>query len=147
MVHASRVPCADAHGWAGQQITHDKSTTCCSFPLTKWRRSSQFEMGITRAPNAQGIFQQLPPAPPYYPIPRGKNHTRSNIWGFTVGWHECCGPAGGVGCSVIALDAFESKVKKFTILRLQPISFIFCLPGAACLMWLRLCIVGLALLV
>ena len=27
----------------------------------------------------------LPPAPPYYPFPRGKIHTRCNIWSFTVG--------------------------------------------------------------
>ena len=33
----------------------------------------------------QGKFQLLPPAPPYYPIPRGNFHTRGNIWSFTVG--------------------------------------------------------------
>ena len=33
----------------------------------------------------QGKFQLLPPAPPYYPFPRGKIHTRGNIWSFTVG--------------------------------------------------------------
>jgi len=27
----------------------------------------------------------LPPAPPYYNFPRGKFHTRGNIWSFTVG--------------------------------------------------------------
>ena len=34
---------------------------------------------------AQGKSQLLPPAPPYYPFPRGKIHTRGNIWSFTVG--------------------------------------------------------------
>ena len=49
-----------------------------------------------------GTFQLLPPAPPYYSFPRGKNHTRGNIWSFTVGWHECCDPTGGAGalCNV-----------------------------------------------
>ena len=46
---------------------------------------------------AQGKLQLLPPAPPYYPCPSGKIHNRVNIWSFTVGWHECCDPAGGVG--------------------------------------------------
>ena len=32
-----------------------------------------------------GKIQLLPPAPPYYPFPRGKIHTRGNIWSFTVG--------------------------------------------------------------
>ena len=32
----------------------------------------------------QGKFQLLPPAPPYYPFLRGKNHTRVNVWSFTV---------------------------------------------------------------
>ena len=27
----------------------------------------------------------VPPAPPYFPFPRGKPHTRGNIWSFTVG--------------------------------------------------------------
>ena len=50
----------------------------------------------------QGKFQLLPPAPPYYPFPRGNIHTRGNIRSFTVGWHECCDPTGGVGvlCNV-----------------------------------------------
>ena len=34
---------------------------------------------------AQGKCQLLHPAPPYYPFPRGKFHTRSNIWSLTVG--------------------------------------------------------------
>ena len=50
----------------------------------------------------QGKFQLLPPAPPYYPFPRGKIHTRGNIWGFTVVWHECCDPAAGVGADMNA---------------------------------------------
>ena len=29
--------------------------------------------------------QLLPPAAPYYPIPTGNIHTRSNTWSFTVG--------------------------------------------------------------
>ena len=29
--------------------------------------------------------QLLHPATPYYPFPRGKFHTRGNIWGFTMG--------------------------------------------------------------
>ena len=33
----------------------------------------------------QGKFQLLHPATPYYPFPRGKFHTRGNIWSFTVG--------------------------------------------------------------
>ena len=33
----------------------------------------------------QGKSQLLPPAPPYYPFPRGKFHTRGNIWSFTAG--------------------------------------------------------------
>ena len=45
----------------------------------------------------QDQFQLLHPAPPYQPFPRGKRHTRGNIWSFTVGWHECCNPTGGVG--------------------------------------------------
>ena len=32
-----------------------------------------------------GKYQLLPPAPPYYPFPRGNIHTRGNIWSFTVG--------------------------------------------------------------
>ena len=36
-------------------------------------------------PRRQGTFQLLHPAPPYYPISRGKIHTRGNIWGFAVG--------------------------------------------------------------
>ena len=32
----------------------------------------------------QGKFQPCP-APPYYPVPRGKIHTRGNAWSFTVG--------------------------------------------------------------
>ena len=37
------------------------------------------------AGDIQGKFQLLSPAPPYYPFPRGKAHTRGNIWSFTVG--------------------------------------------------------------
>ena len=37
------------------------------------------------------------PATPYYPSPRGKFHTRGNIWSFAVGRHECCDPAGVAG--------------------------------------------------
>ena len=33
---------------------------------------------------AQGKFQLLPPAPPNQPIPRGKIHTRGNLWSFTL---------------------------------------------------------------
>ena len=44
-----------------------------------------------------GKFQLLPPAPPYYPFPRGNTHTRGNIWSFTVEWHEYCDPTGGAG--------------------------------------------------
>ena len=33
----------------------------------------------------QGKSQLLPPAPPYYPFPRGKVHTRGSLWSFTVG--------------------------------------------------------------
>ena len=33
----------------------------------------------------QGKFQLLPSEPPYYPSPRGKSHTRGNIWSLTVG--------------------------------------------------------------
>ena len=33
----------------------------------------------------QGKCQLLHPATPYYPFPRGKFHTRGNIWSFTVG--------------------------------------------------------------
>ena len=33
----------------------------------------------------QGKSQLLHPATPYYPFPRVKNHTRGNIWSFTVG--------------------------------------------------------------
>ena len=33
----------------------------------------------------QGEFQLLPPAPPYYPLPRGKIHPKGYIWSFTVG--------------------------------------------------------------
>ena len=33
----------------------------------------------------QGQFQLLPPAPPYYPFPREKLHTRGTIWSFTAG--------------------------------------------------------------
>ena len=33
----------------------------------------------------RGKFQLLHPAAPYYPFPRGKFHTRGNIWSFTVG--------------------------------------------------------------
>ena len=32
-----------------------------------------------------GKIQLPPPAPPYYPFPRGKIHTRGKICGFTVG--------------------------------------------------------------
>ena len=36
----------------------------------------------------------LHPATPYYPSPRGKFHTRGNMWSCTAGRCECCGPAG-----------------------------------------------------
>ena len=45
----------------------------------------------------QGKFQLLPPEPLYYPFPRGKIHTRGDIWSFTAGWYECRDPTGGVG--------------------------------------------------
>ena len=32
-----------------------------------------------RAHTHKGKFQLLPPAPPYYPFPRGKIHTRGNM--------------------------------------------------------------------
>ena len=41
--------------------------------------------------------QLLHPGTPYYPFPRGNIHTMGNIWSFTVGWHECCDPAGVAG--------------------------------------------------
>ena len=46
-----------------------------------WRRAFLiwYRVGL------QGKFQLLPPAPPYYPIHRGKVHTRGNIRRFTVG--------------------------------------------------------------
>ena len=34
---------------------------------------------------SQRKSQLPPPAPPYYPFPRGKIHTRGNVWSFTVG--------------------------------------------------------------
>jgi len=46
---------------------------------------------------SQGKCQLLHPATPYYPSPRGKFHTRGNIWSFAVGWHECRDPAGVAG--------------------------------------------------
>ena len=49
------------------------------------------------ATTPHGKCQLLHPATPYYPFPRGKFHTRGNIWSFTVGWHECCDPAGVAG--------------------------------------------------
>ena len=39
-------------------------------------------------PKDSGVLrkcQLLHPATPYYPFPRGKFHTRGNIWSFTVG--------------------------------------------------------------
>ena len=59
----------------------------------------------------QGKFQLLPPAPPYYLFPRGKLHTRGNVWSFNVGWHECCDPAGGVGalCNFVWPDAKKTQ--------------------------------------
>ena len=36
-----------------------------------------------------GKRQRLHLATPYYPLPRGKFHTRGNVWGFAVG---CCTP-------------------------------------------------------
>ena len=39
-----------------------------------WRRVSTLRKG-----------QLLHPATPYYPFPRGKFHTKGNIWSFTVG--------------------------------------------------------------
>ena len=37
-------------------------------------------------PTGKQRKRQLPhPAPPHYPFPGGKFHTRGNIWSFTVG--------------------------------------------------------------
>ena len=36
------------------------------------------------ANHRQVIVQLLPPAPPSYPFPSGKIHTRGNVWSFTV---------------------------------------------------------------
>ena len=41
--------------------------------------------GLIPPKHRHGSFQMLPPALPYYPIPRGNPHTRGNTWSFTVG--------------------------------------------------------------
>ena len=40
-----------------------------------------------RAGADQGEFQLLPPAPPYYPFPTGKIHTRGNILSFHTSFY------------------------------------------------------------
>ena len=45
---------------------------------SKGRRASQPPR--SRASVRQGNSPLLPPAPPYYPFPRGKTHTRGSIW-------------------------------------------------------------------
>ena len=49
------------------------------------KRGAMWRIVTNNAIPLQGKSQLLPPAPPYYPIPRGKTHTRGNIWSFTVG--------------------------------------------------------------
>ena len=48
--------------------------------------NSNYDMrGKKKSDLRQGKPQRLHPPPPYYPFPRGKFHTRGNMWGFTVG--------------------------------------------------------------
>ena len=82
--------------------TPDRMCCCCSV-RSRWgwhmhgcqrhHVHALHELAVYRIDNicrlrrclCQGKSQLLPPAPPYYPFPRVKIHTRGNIWSFTVG--------------------------------------------------------------
>ena len=51
----------------------------------------------TATPNKASQITAVAPRAPVLPLSQRKNHTRGNIWSFSVGWHEYCDPAGGAG--------------------------------------------------
>ena len=59
-VRASGLRIANTSGWGGNAVQDPADGKLCKCQL-------------------------LHPAPPYYPFPRGKVHTKGNAWGFTVG--------------------------------------------------------------
>ena len=73
----------------GEKIAVSRAPTTLgakvSFNITSSLSSTTPTITADVAFAPQGESQSLPPAPPCYPFPRGKRHTRGNIRGFTVG--------------------------------------------------------------
>ena len=71
-----------AHAWVSVStfIWCGARNPCCPQP-----QGAAADICRMQVIHRQGKCQLLHPATPYYPFPRGKFHTRGNIWSFTVG--------------------------------------------------------------
>ena len=60
------------------------STCLTTATVRAQRRPRRALVQPRHGPGGQSKCQLLHPATPHYPFPRGKFHTRGNMWGFTV---------------------------------------------------------------